>query len=273
MTTALPTPTALSLIEGNLVTYWRDLGRFPGFTLRDHPGSFSVTSGVHDALFNAAFAQPCVDVALDVQVDLLLTAMRQVGLPFVYWVLPSAPAGLGELLEQRGLSFVEHGTCMAMDLRPPLREVAVPADLTLQWVMDDQTEQQHVRVIRDAFEVSPEVADVLARRFTYVFGRGQDSPMQSVLGEVNGQLVGCGSLFLGAGTAGVYTVGVTPLARRRGVGAALTRALLDLARWRGFETAILLSSAAGLNVYRSLGFEPYGEMRQYVWLPEGEGAR
>jgi predicted acetyltransferase len=51
--------------------------------------------------------------------------------------------------------------------------------------------------------------------------------------------------------------------RRRGFGAALSlQPLLD-ARQQGYRTAILQASDEGARVYKRLGFEPFGQIREY----------
>ncbi len=68
------------------------------------------------------------------------------------------------------------------------------------------------------------------------------------------EVLGVGTLFVSAGVAGIYDVGVHEQARRRGVGTALTLAIIDEARELGLEAAVLLSSAMGEALYRALGF-------------------
>ncbi|MEU5935030.1 GNAT family N-acetyltransferase [Micromonospora sp. NPDC047187] len=63
------------------------------------------------------------------------------------------------------------------------------------------------------------------------------------------------------GLVTLYFVGTQPEQRRRGIGAAMTRAALHLAGERGARTAALTSSAVGESVYRGLGFRPVGEFR------------
>jgi GNAT superfamily N-acetyltransferase len=60
------------------------------------------------------------------------------------------------------------------------------------------------------------------------------------------------------GVAGIYDMGVAPGERRRGVGTALTRALLTLARAAGCAVATLNATADGERLYRKLGFRSVG---------------
>ena len=77
----------------------------------------------------------------------------------------------------------------------------------------------------------------------------------------DGQPVGHALLNVTAGklgVAGVYDMGVAPAERRRGIGRALTVALLALARSAGCEVATLNATTEGELLYRQLGFRPVG---------------
>jgi GNAT superfamily N-acetyltransferase len=84
------------------------------------------------------------------------------------------------------------------------------------------------------------------------------------------QPVGHATLFVGAGTAGIYDVEVSRHARKRGIGTALVHAALLHARNLGHAHAVLAATGAGFNVYAGLGFREvttisfwrFGKMRQ-----------
>jgi ribosomal protein S18 acetylase RimI-like enzyme len=82
-----------------------------------------------------------------------------------------------------------------------------------------------------------------------------------------GRPVGCASVLVHGGVAGLYNVGVPASSGRRGIGAALTVRALATARARGLEHAILHASAAGLPIYERLGFETHGTLRTFVTPP------
>ncbi len=76
--------------------------------------------------------------------------------------------------------------------------------------------------------------------------------------------VAAAALFDGAGVAGVYNVVTVPEARRRGIGRAVTNAVLDEAVARGHTLAVLGASDLGLPVYRRLGFREVSRLRSYA---------
>ncbi len=70
--------------------------------------------------------------------------------------------------------------------------------------------------------------------------------------------------MLHSGVAGIYAVATLPPARRRGIGAALTRLPLLEAHAEGYAIGILQSSELGHPVYRRLGFRDVCTFHLYV---------
>jgi ribosomal-protein-alanine N-acetyltransferase len=67
-------------------------------------------------------------------------------------------------------------------------------------------------------------------------------------------------------------IGVTPEARRQGVGAALIEHLFKVARTRG-TARVFLEMRRGnpaIHLYHKFGFEPIGERRNYYRMVNGE---
>ena len=90
-----------------------------------------------------------------------------------------------------------------------------------------------------------------------------DDAMNMFIGRVRGRPVAAAMGYVTNGAVGVFGVTTIAPARRRGYGAALTRAAMLT------ETglpAILAPSKEGESVYRRLGFEPVGELS--IWVTE-----
>ena len=90
----------------------------------------------------------------------------------------------------------------------------------------------------------------------------------NVLATLDGEPVGCGSLWITGETAGVYNIAVLDQARHRGVGYAVTSFLLDEARARGCTESVLQATRLGRPVYERLGYVEVCRVPQYVWLPD-----
>jgi ribosomal-protein-alanine acetyltransferase len=74
-----------------------------------------------------------------------------------------------------------------------------------------------------------------------------------------------------ASDADIQTIAVAPGSRRRGIGSALLRALLDESARRGAEHVLLevrADNPGAQDLYRSFGFEPIGVRRGY-YQPDG----
>lgn len=87
-----------------------------------------------------------------------------------------------------------------------------------------------------------------------------DEAMQMFIGRVDGRPVAASMGYALEDAVGVFGVATVASARRRGYGAALTRAAL--LEDRGLP-AVLAPSELGASMYRSLGFDPVGELT--IW--------
>jgi hypothetical protein len=88
-----------------------------------------------------------------------------------------------------------------------------------------------------------------------------DARMTMLIGRVEGTAVAAAMSYRGDTAVGVYGVTTLASARERGYASALTRALVDPA-----APAVLSPSPESESMYRRLGFEKVGELRQW-WRP------
>ena len=86
-------------------------------------------------------------------------------------------------------------------------------------------------------------------------------------GFLDGRIVGTASLFAEYGVAGIYTVATLKEYRRRGIGAAMTGAVIRAARERGLRVATLEASAEGEPLYLSMGFQQVAEYNLFTPPP------
>jgi GNAT superfamily N-acetyltransferase len=96
------------------------------------------------------------------------------------------------------------------------------------------------------------------------------SPVRVAVGRLGGRPAATALGCLAGDVLGVYSVATLPDARRRGLGRAVTLAVLRDGLDRGARLAVLESSAAGLGVYHGLGFREAGPFR-VVSLPGPDG--
>ncbi len=186
------------------------------------------------------------------------------GLPFLWWTTPSGHADeLRPVLTELGL-----------------QELAVPGMYLEPAGPLDPVLSEGIEVRQVAGEEMGESVDVMLAGFEMPeFMREPFHGMTALVGAVemiqvtawlNGRAVGCGSAWMTADTVGLYNITTLPSARRRGVGRAVTAALVNAAMERGATRAILHTSEEGFPVYQRLGFETVCQVPQFGWLPPDE---
>ena len=144
---------------------------------------------------------------------------------------------------------------MEADLRagPPLLP---PVDgLVVDRVRTVAALDEYRAVLAGGFGEGPPEAAWVAEVFGRI-GLGDDVPWQHLLGRLDDEPAATAAVFFSPReVAGLYFVCTTPAVRRRGIGAAITAAAMQVAVEHGCTSAVLGSSPMGEGVYRRLGFE------------------
>lgn len=86
-----------------------------------------------------------------------------------------------------------------------------------------------------------------------------DAHMTMLIGRVGDEAVAAAMSYRSDDALGIYGVTTITSARRRGYASALTRALIDPA-----TPSLLSPSPEAASMYRRLGFEQVGELRQCI---------
>jgi len=158
----------------------------------------------------------------------------------------------GDLLLQYGFEYFDGPPGMDVDLKKLPEELPIPPGLEIRTMNGPEALHDYAHLITTAFDFPAETEPA-----AYDWARGLKLGISLLiyLAYLEGKLVGTSSIFYGAGVAGIYTVGVSSEARRKGIGAAMTLRPLLEARNKGFRIGILQSSEMGYKVYQMLGFE------------------
>ena len=260
-----PASTAAA-VEANLFFLFDHLRTWPRLELHDDGACRWTVSHLPFPLFNSVVrARFDVDSA-DAAIEARIRACAERNVPMLWWTGPSTtPADLGERLERRGF-LPDPALGMVGDIHYISAQPSATV-IEVEPVRDPATLVTWSRVLCHAFGAPPAFGDAFADLAATV-GLLPPSPFRHFLGIVNGEAVATCSLFFGAGVAGIYDVGTLPEQRRRGIGAAITRAAVADAATAGYRIAILHSSALGAAMYRALGFDAVCAIGQYVWAPE-----
>lgn len=191
-------------------------------------------------------------------IDRAVSAFAPSGAPFRWWISPSAePANLAALLQARGFRHVYDagGMVAAREDVPLSRSSPVPI--------------RQVTELREWAEVLMRVFDRPAHE-AEVWMRAYETPLPgwaSFAAYEGSNVIATSSVLCAGDLAGIYHVATMPVARRRGIGAAITLEAMRFAFDRGAKHAVLQSSEMGVPVYRSLGFRDVAPLRLYEWRP------
>ncbi|MFD3947661.1 GNAT family N-acetyltransferase [Streptomyces sp. NPDC058579] len=206
-------------------------------------------------------------------VERVRARQRELGVPEAFeWVAETTP-GLRAAVEQSGLVVHEHPL---MILEGEGVAVSAPDGVTVRMVeAGDPALASAAAVPYAAFGVTPDasVAEQLAARIGAGLTRlaaavdadgtalsaGQHQPVGTALGGVSGAVSGAASEVVPGAVSEVVGVGTLPAARRRGLGLAVTAALVADARARGVGTVFLSATDESVaRLYGRLGFRTAG---------------
>ena len=203
------------------------------------------------------------------QIEEIQQTFAQRSMPFVWWVTDDdSEDGLESKLRGRGFDYdgdESVGMAMALSGQPEL----TPSGESVS--VEQISEQHNIRTWFSTLLESVEgtVDERTMGLATTVFSDLANdirSGWHLYLARMSDRPVGTCALHLGS-TAGLYSVGTVPTARRQGVGTALTKRALADARVAGYTIASLTASGLGARLYEALGFAQYCRFREYVWRP------
>jgi GNAT superfamily N-acetyltransferase len=171
---------------------------------------------------------------------------------FTWWLEPHLrPSAWKSVLSNHGFGFSNDTPGMAVDLQVLSEPIQAVEGLEVRAVTDEESLRTWAHLFTVGYGLPPDWEPSV---YNLQLQLGLGYPIQNYLGTLNGEPVATSCLFLGAGVAGVYSVSTLPVARGRGVGAAMTFKPLHQAREMGYRIGVLQSSEMGFNVYQRLGF-------------------
>jgi GNAT superfamily N-acetyltransferase len=177
--------------------------------------------------------------------------------PFVLWA-PESQLDLVTLAHTRGGSEIAAGTVMSIDR--PLESLG---DLRIDRVTTPEQIEHFGRVAEAGYE-APGMAWLYGEHDAY-----SAEGSSWFVAYQDDEPVGTASGFLTGEVGGVYNVATPPAHRGRGVGGAITTAVVNHLLVSGAERVVLQASAAGRPVYERLGFQTHGRYLRFVFEAAG----
>jgi ribosomal protein S18 acetylase RimI-like enzyme len=250
-----------AMVDANLVAFARHLARStPAGALEERRDLLLIAGDEPSAVIvNSAFA---IGMGGDPASILPAAAafFGRRGHGYGIWTRAHADAALEAVLPTVGFSLDVDFPVMVLEERPA--DVPAPDGTVLREVVD----AAGVADFRTADRAGFASHDVERAAVDSAFrdpGSLLDPAVAGFVAYVDGVPAAAALSFTALEVARIGWVGTVPAFRRRGLGAAVTRAAVLAGFDRGARIAALESSPAGVPLYRSMGFRPITSYR--VW--------
>jgi GNAT superfamily N-acetyltransferase len=263
----ISTQEVIMAIEENFIGFISAYVRTGHGEVYEEPELTWVFTGTPLRFFNGVIRTSLDPSKTDEAIEVVLDFYQSRQQIMTWWVSPLAcPCNLMHRLAERGLMLCTKQTGMAIDLRKINESLSLLDGLVIEQVQDEQTMQEWVCTNARGFAIDEHV---LASYRKLVTTR---PPLEHPVGpfylaRLNGEPVATAALYCAAGVAGIYEVCTLLPARQKGIGSAITMALLLDARAMGYQTAILLAEPMGVSMYQRLGFSTYCAFDACYWKP------
>jgi ribosomal protein S18 acetylase RimI-like enzyme len=222
------------------------------------------TNGVKDARLDHGQADRRVQEAMDV--------LWEADVPALWSIDPmSRPGDLGDRLVRAGWRQSEPMPWLAAEIAGLELVGPDPEGLEIHVVADGHSDQAWLAAMTEGFGLSRDETHAIGSSARAV-GFDPAGPWVRFVGMMEDLVVASSGLMTYGGLAGIYNVATAPAARRRGIGAAMTRAALRHARDLGYRVAALGTSPMGRGTYEGMGFRDLCVTREYLLEP-GEAGR
>ena len=261
----LSTPTLNKAIEENIFSIFASFRHWHKAEVYEDASMLRSITDIPFPLFNSIVRTKLEEAEIDPTITRLTEEAKARGVPLLWWTGPqTSPVDLGNYLVKHGFVKEEDMPGMAIELDNLRDDLPVPAGFRFERLEDDASIMQWNQVTGQGFGMPDFVIEAFYE-FLNCVDRGK---MKFYLGWLDRTPVATSTLFMAAGVAGIFNVATIPEARRKGIGAIMTAFPLREARKLGYYLGTLFATKMGVGVYRSLGFQEYCKIGQYVWMPE-----
>jgi len=261
----LSAPSLVSAIEGNLFALMPAFSKWPSAEVYDEAEIAWSMTDIPFPVFNSIMRARLAPERIDAVIESITEQAKSRNVPLLWWTGPATqPTDLGRYLERYGFFSTGQIPGMAVDLENLNEHPSMPNGFTIQQVKDNGALKQWSQVCATGFGMP----DFAGEGFYDFMCHVDKDTVRAYIGWLNGKPVATSLLYLAAGVAGIYNVATVPEARRKGIGARMTDLPLLEVRAMGYKVGILHGSEMGAGVYRSIGFQEYCKIGQYIWSPQ-----
>ena len=252
-------------IQENMIAYMRLFGGLDGMVMEDVNNGDDNTfwfvcqkPGPGHCILSVRWSQENVEE----RINALFARIGQHIDEIDWQVYPGdQPADLSKRLEARGMPAGRGGNWMWASLENLAPPPSLPPGFRIERVCDDPGmaewlclslagfAEQEVVGFQESHAELASFYDAYARH-----GYGPQAFSLHYLGYLGDQAVTSGTLLDAGGTAAIYDVSTPPVFRRQGFGSALTYALMEEIRQRGYSETWIWGSDEAVSVYARLGF-------------------
>ena len=257
--------TVLSWIAEHQPAYYRCISRSSLIETRADEEIFWVCSG-RPSFFNTVVETRTTPRRLDNLMDEAIGFFSDRGIRTFAWRVEAndRPFDLRERLIERGFRQLEVGPTMTLDLA--MLEGRLPArNLDIREVEGASAAADWAEVVVRSFGFSEGMSDFHA---AWLVTLADESALRSFVGYQAGISVVSAQAFRQNDAVALYWVATRPRVRRRGLGTAITHAVLDDAKRTGARRALLDANGPAAAMYERIGFQPRGTAVRYLWTAD-----
>jgi GNAT superfamily N-acetyltransferase len=226
------------------------------------PDMVLFSTGSQGRFMNGVIRARLTTDSMEERVQNAQTFFKKRKLPWTWFVDPmTTPRQLGSCLVNKGFVPDWEIPCMAINLGKVSRK-PLPEGLRILQVEDLESLRTCVNTFDKAC-ITPENPESEPLWCDVYMSFGIGPTKQWFLGLLNDKPVATSLLFLHEGLATVWIVGTLKKARGRGIGTAMTREALVLAKKLGYGFAVIQASKMGRPVYEKMGFKEYCRIKTY----------
>lgn len=248
--------TAISVIENTFFANCRYWGNLNSSLYHCGP-VWAMQTNIESADLNMVWNESPLTAEDGETIRIIKKRFRSAGLPFWWWVFPSAQSpATRALLHAEGFSLIENVPSLLAGLTSLPDAPPVNAHLQIMPVQNKEQLRLWEEVSFDGFDFPPETKKQY-QRFLDALTLKKKTVQQLFLASFNDKPAATSLMFLHESAGGIYFVSTLPQYRKKGIGLAVTLATMRAAKKAGARCVTLQSSPDGLRVYRQAGFKEY----------------